>query len=327
MGAGSGMPPRTSSDARGTRLESASAKIPRPWTDLDARHALLVAPDRPRADVSAGVAGLGRGAWPRTRVRCQPALVHARSAGVAGVAASGSSRRTERGVSAVLDAPLPENSAIEAVEAPPYRRPRCGRAGSRVGEVYVETPVDEAFEDRGSTTSPSTGCARRSDAAGAVVPSDAALAGFVRACRERGLVFKATAGLHHAVRSNGEHGFLNLLAAVVFAGDEEAALAETDSAAFALDADGVRRGRRASALPTSSLACGASCFHSIGSCSFFEPVEELLALGMLPVVTGAVGFGVFSVGGDAPRVGFRVGRGSARPRRRRPRRGVRARRR
>ena len=51
--------------------------------------------------------------------------------------------------------------------------------------------------------------------------------------------FKATAGLHHAVRSNGEHGFLNLLAAVVF-GDEEAALAETDPDAFALDADVVR---------------------------------------------------------------------------------------
>ena len=60
---------------------------------------------------------------------------------------------------------------------------------------------------------------------GAVVPSDAELAGFVRGCRERGLVFKATAGLHHAVRSNGEHGFLNLLAAVIFEGREEAALA------------------------------------------------------------------------------------------------------
>jgi hypothetical protein len=32
------------------------------------------------------------------------------------------------------------------------------------------------------------------------------------------LVFKATAGLHHPVRSNGEHGFLNVLAAVVFEG-------------------------------------------------------------------------------------------------------------
>ena len=63
---------------------------------------------------------------------------------------------------------------------------------------------------------------------------------------------------------------------------------------------------RAPALP-SSLASGTSVFHSIGSCSFFEPVEELEALGMLPCMTGGVGFGVFSVGGDSPRVGFRVG--------------------
>ena len=38
---------------------------------------------------------------------------------------------------------------------------------------------------------------------GAEVPSVEALAGFVRACREHGLVFKATAGLHRPIRRRG----------------------------------------------------------------------------------------------------------------------------
>ena len=76
------------------------------------------------------------------------------------------------------------------------------------------------------------------------------------------------------------HGLLNLLAAVVF-GDEEAALAETDAEAFALDAGSFRwRGRTAGAA---ELAAARGRFHAIGSCSFFEPVEELEALGVLPL--------------------------------------------
>jgi hypothetical protein len=111
------------------------------------------------------------------------------------------------------------------------------------------------------------------------VPTVEELAGFVRGCRSRGLVFKATAGLHHAYPTeSGEHGFLNLLAAAVF-GDEEEALRERPPA-FALDAASFRwRDREA---PSARLAdARASLFHSIGTCSFFEPVEELEGLGIL----------------------------------------------
>jgi hypothetical protein len=111
------------------------------------------------------------------------------------------------------------------------------------------------------------------------VPGVEELAGFVRGCRSRGLVFKATAGLHHAYATKaGEHGFLNLLAAAVF-GDEEEALRERPRA-FALDAASFRwRDREA---PPARLAdVRASLFHSIGTCSFFEPVEELEGLGVL----------------------------------------------
>jgi len=111
------------------------------------------------------------------------------------------------------------------------------------------------------------------------IPSVEELAEFVRACRQAGVVFKATAGLHHAYPTEaGEHGFLNLLAAAVF-GDEEEAL-RAQPPAFALDAASFRwRGHEA--LPERLADVRASLFHSIGTCSFFEPVEELEKLGIV----------------------------------------------
>jgi hypothetical protein len=111
------------------------------------------------------------------------------------------------------------------------------------------------------------------------VPTVEELADFIRGCRARGLVFKATAGLHHAYPTEaGEHGFLNLLAAAVF-GEEEEALRER-APAFALDADSFRW-RDQEAPPAKLADVRASLFHSIGTCSFFEPVEELEELGIL----------------------------------------------
>ncbi len=50
--------------------------------------------------------------------------------------------------------------------------------------------------------------------------------------------------------------------------------------AFGLDADAFRwRGREAPAAQLADVR--ASLFHSIGSCSFFEPVDELARLGFL----------------------------------------------
>jgi hypothetical protein len=114
---------------------------------------------------------------------------------------------------------------------------------------------------------------------GELVPTVEELAGFVRGCRSRGLVFKATAGLHHAYATEaGEHGFLNLLAAAVF-GDEEEALRERPPA-FTLDVASFRW-RDREVLPARLADVRGSLFHSIGTCSFFEPVEELEGLGVL----------------------------------------------
>jgi len=114
---------------------------------------------------------------------------------------------------------------------------------------------------------------------GASVPTVEQLAAFVRGCRERGALFKATAGLHHAYpTAEGEHGFLNLLAAVVF-GDEEAALRAApgsfslDERSFCCD------GRYAGADELAEIR--ATLFHSIGTCSFFEPAGELRELGFV----------------------------------------------
>jgi hypothetical protein len=111
------------------------------------------------------------------------------------------------------------------------------------------------------------------------IPGVEELAGLVRGCRERGLVLKATAGLHHAYPTAvGEHGFLNLLAAAVF-GDEEDAL-RARPGAFELDEASFRwDGREAG--PERLADVRGSLLHSIGSCSFFEPVEELERLGLL----------------------------------------------
>ena len=115
-------------------------------------------------------------------------------------------------------------------------------------------------------------------------PSPDELAAFVCACAENGVPFKATAGLHGAVRHEDEqtgfvhHGFLNLVLAAVRASsgaavDEVAAvLASTDGPALIAEARAVS-GR--------SLVAGRSLFRAYGSCSTAEPQEEAARLGLL----------------------------------------------
>jgi hypothetical protein len=183
-----------------------------------------------------------------------------------------------RGVSVVVDGPLTGDTRMESVET--RLGDRLDALAALACEVYVEVPLDDALEERLDAVA-THGLRAKVRCGGATVPEVPELARFVRSCRERELVFKATAGLHDAVRHDGEHGFLNLLAAVIF-GDEESALAESHPAAFSLGSDGFTwRGRSAGA---EELARARQVrFHSIGSCSFFEPVEELAALGVLPL--------------------------------------------
>jgi hypothetical protein len=174
-------------------------------------------------------------------------------------------------LSLVLDAPYDgADERIEAVEAPPGVDPAA--VAWLAPEVYVELPADlERLRTLGLRAKVRCGGVR--------VPSVDELADVVRSCRELGLVVKATAGLHHAVRTNGEHGFLNLLAAAVF-GDEPTALAESSADAFALDERAFRwRDRIADAVEVAHVR--RELFAGFGSCSVAEPADELRALGIL----------------------------------------------
>jgi hypothetical protein len=122
---------------------------------------------------------------------------------------------------------------------------------------------------------------------GATVPPVEGVAAFVAACRDAGVPFKATAGLHHAIRRGDAHGFLNLLAAAVFAHadglDEDdliPLLAEDDPAAFSVTADGLSVRAHTAGAPAIAKA-RAELFTAYGSCSFDEPVEDLITLGIL----------------------------------------------
>jgi hypothetical protein len=160
----------------------------------------------------------------------------------------------------------------EGADAPGRELAVVGGGAERHDDlVYLEGAALDDVAARGARAKIRCGGAR--------VPTVDELAAFVRGCRERAIVFKATAGLHHAYpTAEGEHGFLNLLAASVF-GDEEAAL-RAPAGSFALDADAFRWNGR-SADPEQLARARETLIHSIGSCSFFEPAGELHGLGIL----------------------------------------------
>jgi hypothetical protein len=131
------------------------------------------------------------------------------------------------------------------------------------------------------------------------IPPEDELADFLASAAARRSPFKATAGLHHPVRSMRAltyapdsprammHGFLNVFIAASFAwhGAEPEAiqdvLEETEAAAFAFGAKALEwRGQQ---LSTKQIAEARQNFaHSFGSCSFEEPIGDLRALELLP---------------------------------------------
>ncbi|MCC6319293.1 MAG: hypothetical protein IT361_16590 [Gemmatimonadaceae bacterium] len=124
-------------------------------------------------------------------------------------------------------------------------------------------------------------------------PSADDVVAFLRACREAGVPFKATAGLHHPIRGTYPltyepdsprgvmHGYLNVLLAssLVAAGGSDAD-ARRILLADSLDDFTVGRDRVTWAgveVPFDpSLA--RPMLRGVGSCSFREPVDELAAL-------------------------------------------------
>jgi hypothetical protein len=117
-------------------------------------------------------------------------------------------------------------------------------------------------------------------------PSAEALASFLVAAVRRGIAFKATAGLHHAVRYRDpatgftHHGFLNLLVALGRAVD--GADVNHVAAVLRID-DGAALAERARAVAPETATRARALFRAYGSCSTSEPVEDLAALGLVEV--------------------------------------------
>ena len=127
------------------------------------------------------------------------------------------------------------------------------------------------------------------------IPSVEMIAEFITQCADRRLPFKATAGLHHPIRStrsltykNGAseavmHGFVNVMMAAAFAWRGErklvAILGERDPQAFRF---GDRAQWKGHSLDLTEIEDARQNFmHSFGSCSFEEPVQDLKGLSWL----------------------------------------------
>jgi hypothetical protein len=114
-------------------------------------------------------------------------------------------------------------------------------------------------------------------------PDDARLAAALADALARGLRFKLTAGLHHAVRHTDpatgfeHHGFLNVVlavhAALTESGDDLAVtLAERDASVVAA---GVAN------LDEAARGLVRSRFLSLGTCSITDPIGDLRGLGLV----------------------------------------------
>jgi hypothetical protein len=122
-------------------------------------------------------------------------------------------------------------------------------------------------------------------------PAPASLVAFIESARDVGVPFKATAGLHHAIRgayplsdeigaqSATMHGFVNLMLATATAGERlptttaAALLTRTDHSALVFDDERVRWGDVELSIDAIARMRETQCV-SFGACSFREPAAE-----------------------------------------------------
>ncbi len=190
--------------------------------------------------------------------------------------------------------------AVEVKCSDPHVVGRIANLLPRDLEIYFEVPVNEsnhamlkAIHDAGARAK-----LRMGGIVAEAIPSITDVTQTLRTLATIRLPFKATAGLHHPLRSTQPltyrpqcprglmHGFVNLSAAAAllyFGGSVEEAeflLAEEDPAAFRVEADSLHWRDRT--WTTDQLATiRRQFFMSIGSCSFDEPIHDLKSLGWL----------------------------------------------
>ncbi|HET8548736.1 MAG TPA: hypothetical protein VFL57_12055 [Bryobacteraceae bacterium] len=180
-------------------------------------------------------------------------------------------------------------SSAEQIRAIRERVPR--RLG--IYFEFTDLALMKAVRDAGARAKVRTG-----GATAEAIPAAVELARFMVSAGTHEIPLKATAGLHHPVRSEYAltykkdsqhatmHGFVNVLLAAVFACHGVALeeltelLEERSPGAFGFEPDGVTW--RYHRLTNMQIRCARErAVASFGSCSFIEPVEELRAAGLL----------------------------------------------
>ena len=181
---------------------------------------------------------------------------------------------------AMVDVPIPAGDDPEAF---------AGAAAQRLDQevpgalVFFEPPRPEWLAVPAGSDAPRGLKVRCGGARADLFPSPGQLAAFIVSCVASGTCFKATAGLHEAVRHTDpetgftHHGFLNLVVATVRA-TAGADLDRVEAALSLTDPDALVAEIRATAAETATAARGLLV--SYGSCSTSEPVEEAARLGL-----------------------------------------------
>lgn len=125
------------------------------------------------------------------------------------------------------------------------------------------------------------------------VPAVEDVAALIVACRDAGIPFKATAGLHHPVRHYDDgldtemHGFLNVFAAAVFAAEHALDAPDVESILREDTANNFRFLKDAFAWRDLTVSLDGvkhvrdTFARSFGSCSFEEPIDHLRDLELL----------------------------------------------
>ncbi len=153
--------------------------------------------------------------------------------------------------------------------------------------VFVEVPRDGRRAEVIATCA-STGYQAKFRTGGVraeLYPGEAELANAIRAVVDAQVPFKATAGLHHAIRNTDpttgfeQHGYLNLLLATDAALDFAD---ESEIAALLAERDAHKIAERVANLDGSRVAAARERFLSFGTCSIIEPLTELVDLGLVP---------------------------------------------
>lgn len=166
--------------------------------------------------------------------------------------------------------------------------------------LFFEIPIDSPLKPLLSAVA-NGGAAAKVRTGGVIesaFPPSASIVRFIAACNELHAPFKATAGLHHAIRATYPltydpdsscapmFGYLNLFLAAAFIRqgmsetDAIEVLEERSPAVFVVSDGGVSwKGRELSAGDLRGTR--AELARSFGSCSFREPVEEARALHLL----------------------------------------------